>query len=326
MRVAKTRCLTGTTEAWDHECKSPRVDSAVNEFTVLTATFNRASTLPRVYESLRDQTFRDFEWLIVDDGSTDETSSLVAGWQRESNFPIRYIWQENAGKPSAINRGALLANGELLLILDSDDACVPTALERFKYHWGSIPKQIRPQFVGVTALVQRPDGSLVGTSFPSNPFDSTPLEIRRHVRGEKWGFLRTSVMREFPFPVFDGERYIPESIVWNRMARSYRTRYVNEVLRIYYESENGMSAPLARIRSPRGAIQVNRELLAERQRLPRSLVLRACANRVRFGLHAGEKLREHRKDMPSLTHWIGALPTGFMLYTRDQYLTRSQDH
>ena len=104
-------------------------------FTVFTPTFNRSLTLRRVYESLRLQTFRDFEWLIVDDGSTDCTKELVEKWRTESSFPIRYIYQENRGKPAAFNQGVQKAQGELFLTLDSDDACVPQALERLKYHW-----------------------------------------------------------------------------------------------------------------------------------------------------------------------------------------------
>src|SRR5216684_1317229 len=107
-------------------------------FTVFTPTFNRSLTLSRVYESLRLQTFRDFEWLIVDDGSTDGTKGLVEKWQAESAFAIRYIYQENQGKPAAFNHGVQEARGELFLTLDSDDACVPQALERLKCHWDGI--------------------------------------------------------------------------------------------------------------------------------------------------------------------------------------------
>ena len=97
--------------------------------------------------------------------------------------------------------------------------------------------------LGVTGLVQRTDGKLKGTPFPSSPFDSSSLEIRQHgVRGEKSGFVRTAVMREFPFPVLRGERFLPESVIWYRMARLYRTRFINEVLRIRYHLACACSA------------------------------------------------------------------------------------
>jgi glycosyltransferase involved in cell wall biosynthesis len=90
-------------------------------FTVFTPSYNRARTLPRVYESLQRQTLRNFEWLVMDDGSTDDTRQLVTRWQAESNFPIRYIFQENQGKPAAFNHGVQEARGKLFLTLDSDD-------------------------------------------------------------------------------------------------------------------------------------------------------------------------------------------------------------
>ena len=99
--------------------------SARYTFTVFTPTCNRCATLPRVYASLAAQTFRDFEWLIVDDGSTDCTAALVDKWTAQADFPIRYLRQENRGKHIASNRAVREARGELFLVLDSDDACVP---------------------------------------------------------------------------------------------------------------------------------------------------------------------------------------------------------
>src|SRR5216684_6062284 len=146
-------------------------------FTVFTPTFNRSLTLSRVYESLRLQTFRDFEWLIVDDGSTDGTGELVEKWQTESGFPIRYIYQENQGKATAFNRGVREAQGELFLTLDSDDACVMQALERFKYHWDKIPPNQRDKFSAITVLCQDQKGRLVGDRFPRDVLDSDCIEL-----------------------------------------------------------------------------------------------------------------------------------------------------
>src|SRR2546423_7154708 len=106
-------------------------------FTVLTATYNRAHLLPRVYESLCAQTFRDFEWVIVDDGSTDGTRELVSSWHED--FPIRYFWKPNGGKHTAVNLGVQEAAGQFIVILDSDDRLIPDTLERLDYHWKQIP-------------------------------------------------------------------------------------------------------------------------------------------------------------------------------------------
>lgn len=147
-------------------------------FTVFTPTYNRAHTLHRVYESLALQTLRNFEWLIVDDGSTDNTKELVDKWQNQAGSPIRYIRQDRQGKHVAFNRGVREAYGELFLTLDSDDACVPGALERFKYHWDAIPADKRRAFSAVTVLCKDHHGKPVGTRFPCDPTDSDSLEIR----------------------------------------------------------------------------------------------------------------------------------------------------
>ena len=135
-------------------------------FTVFTATFNRARVLHRVYDSLRAQTFRDFEWLVVDDGSTDGTGALVAAWRAEADFPIRYRYQENRGKHVACNRAVAEARGRFFLTLDSDDACVPQALARLNRHWEEIPEREQPGFSAVTVLCMDVAGRIVGDRFP----------------------------------------------------------------------------------------------------------------------------------------------------------------
>ena len=193
----------------------------LHAFTVFTPTYNRAHTLPKVYESLRAQTFKDFEWIIVDDGSGDNTGELVAHWRMTSDFPIRYFWQENRGKHRARNRAVAEASGQLFFTLDSDDTIVPNALELMKTQWDAIPDDDKPNFAGVTGLCVRADGSLVGSRFPQHVFDSDMASIRdiHRVEGEKCGLQRTDVMREFPFPEFHGEKFITESVVWYRVAQ-----------------------------------------------------------------------------------------------------------
>jgi glycosyltransferase involved in cell wall biosynthesis len=175
-------------------------------FTVFTGTRNRAHTLRRPFDSLKAQTFRDFEWVVVDNGSTDGTTELIEQFRQEADFPIRYFWQEDRGKHASMNRAVLAAKGQFFLTLDSDDGCVPTALGRFNQRWNEIPEADRPGFSGVTSLCMDQDGRLIGTEFPAEPTDSDSREIRYRykVKGEKWGFQRTDVMRMHPFPETPG--------------------------------------------------------------------------------------------------------------------------
>ena len=212
-------------------------------FTIFTPTYNRASTLPRVYASLKNQTVKDFEWLIVDDGSTDNTEELVRQWQAEcKDFAIRYVYQENRHKKVAHNRAVAEARGELFVVLDSDDSCLPGTVETFRAVWTSIPPAERDRFVGVCCLCQDEAGRIVGDRFPGGEhIDSNSLEIRfRHkVWGEKWGCNRTRVLRDFPFRE-DIPGLVGEGTVWDAIAKSYRIRFFNKALRIYHQDVPGL--------------------------------------------------------------------------------------
>jgi glycosyltransferase involved in cell wall biosynthesis len=289
-------------------------------FTVFTATYNRASTLHRVYESLKTQTCRDFEWLIVDDGSTDNTCKIVEQWQQENFFPIRYIYQANQGKHIAFNRGVKEAKGELFINFDSDDSCVPQALERFKYHWYSIPEDIKGKFSAVTALCINQAGEQVGDSFPFEVTDSDSIEIRTKygVIGEKWGFQRTEVLKMFPFPEIPGEKFITEDLVWNRLSRKYKTRFVNEKLRIYYEDTNislSNSSIECRSKNPQGAITFYKEY--SELNISLTWKSRGLINYIRFSFHAGENIWNIILNSPQKFLTSIFLAIGFCFYLSD---------
>ena len=185
------------------------------------------------------QTLQDFEWVLVDDGSSDDTRSLVESWLHgPSFFRIRYLSQSHCGKHFAINRAVQEANGFFFIILDSDDTCVSEALERFAYHWQTIPEGERSLFCGVTSLCQEQDGHLVGVPLPGDTMVSNHLEMiyKFKIKDEMWLCIRTDVMREYPFPEIE-VRYFPEAIVWTKIARRYKTLYVNEMLRVYWQDQ-----------------------------------------------------------------------------------------
>jgi glycosyltransferase involved in cell wall biosynthesis len=302
-------------------------------FTVFTPTHDRAHTLPRVYESLAAQTFLDFEWVVVDDGSTDNTAELVSGWQRTARFPINYIYQHNSGKHIACNRAVREAKGALFLTLDSDDACVPEALERFLWHWRSIPEQQRPEFSAVTCLCKDESGALVGDRFPSSPFDSNSLDnyYRYKIRGEKWGFQTTAAMKEFPFPA-EIAGFVTENVVWWQIARKYKTRYVNDILRIYYcldERHSSISSSISKKGQLRsrvaGALFINEFGLNNNGDYfwyaPASFA-KAVINYGRFGLHCNKgfwSLLVAIRQLGFKLLFATLYPLSILLYQRDQY-------
>lgn len=301
--------------------------------TVFTPTYNRARTLNRVFESLQSQTFRDFEWLIVDDGSTDDTAELVTQWQEDGavDFPIRYLWQENAHKKVAHNRAVLEARGELFLVLDSDDWCVPVTLERFWHYWTSISEEQRDQFVGVWSLCMDESGAVVGNPFPATDYiDSNLLEIKYRYRvfGEKWGIMRTDILRQFPFRE-DIPGLVPEGTVWDAIAKHYKTRFINQALRIYCQDVPGLIARKNEVvdaapNAPGGLYQkkFTLENNIEYVRFSPKDFLMEAARLTRFWLHTPEELRRRIGFWPNSA--LGRLivifgsPLGVVMWLMDR--------
>lgn len=213
--------------------------SASPLFTVFSPTYNRAHTIHRVFDSLCAQTSRDFEWLVVDDGSTDNTEELIANWARTADFPVRYFKQEHSGKHIAHNLAVQQARGWFIATVDSDDALVPTSLRRIGGIWNDIPTSEQQSFSGIGGLCCDQYGATIGDCFPTSPFDSNLKEVvyRHRIRGEKWGVTRTDVLRQYPFPDVAGTQFVPEGLIGLQMSRRYKRRYVNEVFRIYYRFE-----------------------------------------------------------------------------------------
>jgi glycosyltransferase involved in cell wall biosynthesis len=219
-------------------------------FTVFTPTYNRAHTLHRVFESLCAQTLRDFEWLVVDDGSTDNTAELIAAWAKTADFPVRYYRQHHSGKHIAHNLAAREARGDFFLPLDSDDECAPQALERMAYHWNSIPPSDRDFYSGIDGLCSDQNNRIIGDPFPSDPFDTTLRERRyvHQIRGEKWGSTLTEIVRRYPFPEIIDSQFTPEGSVWLDIAKTHKIRCVNEVFRVYYVNDDQTGATLTKRR------------------------------------------------------------------------------
>lgn len=291
-------------------------------FTIFSPTYNRAHLLGRLYQSLREQTFQDFEWVIVDDGSIDGTDKLVQKWVNDAPFPIVYKWQENAGKHVAINKGLQVARGYHFVIVDSDDWLVPNALERMAYYWDSIPEPGRESFVGVAGLFAYTTGKIVGKFFPKHVWDSNMLErwAKWGVTGDKLESFRTDVLRTHLFPE-DLGRFVPEGVIWNRIGCKYRTRYFNEVVAYKEYQPDGLSS-----KGLKFAVQTAyarwfyfKELCKiNKTALSRVVRLKAYASYTRFALHARVPWAKQLAQAPSKELWVLTLPVGVLVYAWDR--------
>lgn len=295
-------------------------------FTVYTPTFNRAHTLHRVFESLQAQTCKDFEWLVVDDGSTDGTAELMARYQEEATFPVRYLQEPHRGAHHAHNLSLREAHGELWVKLDSDDGCVPQTMERLKHHWESIPSDLRDQFSGVTGLCLDQNGTLVGSRFPFDPLDCSAAELEyvHKVRGEKWGCLRLDVLRRFPYPEGIPGNFIPESFIWCQVSKVFKTRHVNEALRIYWMDApslvHGRSNPRTNAAGHRLMFKTVLDLESGWFFSAPLRLLRAAVQYSRFAWLSGSGLVRQFFELNSVGGrllWLLALPGGWWLWLRD---------
>lgn len=220
-----------------------------NLITVFTPTYNRGGFLYDIFESLSQQTFKYFEWIVVDDGSTDNTKDMmdkiIADYH---SFPIRYIYKENGGKHTAINLGVKEAKGELFLILDSDDSLPKDSLEIIAKKNDAC--RSKKDCAGVCGLMEHHNGERIGGGFPAEELYESALYFRYKlgVTGDLLEVFKTSVLREFPFPEINGEKFCPEALVWNRIAVKYKLYCFNTV--VYYRDylEGGLTDKIIKIR------------------------------------------------------------------------------
>lgn len=233
--------------------------------TVFTPTYNRAYRLPQLYRSLQAQTVQNFEWLIIDDGSTDNTADLVQHWQGEKNaFPIRYSKVSNGGKHRAVNKGAQLAQGEVFFIVDSDDALPPDTMSKIQ----TVFEQVRgdERFAGVSGLkADIKTGKALGNCAAMPPLDASMIDIRQKygIRGDMAEAFKTAILRQYPFPEFEGENFINEAVVWNKMAAHYILRYVPQVWYLCEYLPDGLTSNIRRKyrNNPQGTVCLLRGIL-----------------------------------------------------------------
>lgn len=279
--------------------------------TIATPTYNRAHLLPRLYKSLCNQSCKYFEWLVVDDGSRDETESVVAGFIAEGKIDIRYIKKDNGGKHTAVNLAAKEAKGELFFIADSDDWLPKAAISKVIEIYGSIKSN--DDYAGVCGLDEYEDGSIVGSGLPQPIIDASPQDIRAKwgVRGDLKEVFKTAVIKEFPFPEIEGEKFCPEVLIWNRIGSKYKLRYFNEPIYTVEYQPDGITSSIiiARKNSPIATMMTYSEWFEDA--IPLIQKIKMAMNYWRFR-YCTDKVNV------KISGWGKLLaPFGFLLFIKD---------
>ena len=231
-----------------------------NFVTVFTPTYNRANTLMRLYDSLLKQSDTRFEWVIVDDGSTDNTESLIKKiTEKKNKFEIVYFKKENGGKHTAINKGLDLARGKMFIIVDSDDYITEDAIEKIIKYEKQISKS-SDNFAGIWFCKGYSKNNIIGTTFKGEYVDATSLQRKKYnINGDKAEVFYTEILKKNKFPVIEGERFVPEALVWNRIAKQgYKIRWFQDIIYIaeYLNGRTYIKGKIDLWRESKGSINV----------------------------------------------------------------------
>lgn len=287
------------------------------KITVFTPSYNRAYTITKLYRSLLKQSYKNFEWIVVDDGSTDNTQELIQKFIQERLIKITYYKQKNGGKHRAINKGLDFAKGELFFIVDSDDYLTENALEVVWKGWNDIDN--KKEFCGISGLKGFSTSQIVGNSHRDYILDCSILDYRYkyEIRGDKAEVFVTDILKENKFPEIDGENFISESIVWNCLGNKYLMRWINEIIYICNYLDDGLSSKITplRIKNIKGTLMLYK--LNLEYDLPFKYKFKNCINYYRFLFHSNFSRKDHLLAINFL-NLLGVVG-GFIMYIIDSY-------
>lgn len=208
---------------------------------ICTPTYNRAYTLPRLFESLTKQQTHEFEWIVIDDGSKDNTKELIKEYESKAAFSIRYVYQENQGKHIALNLGQNLAKNELFFCLDSDDwlveNCLLTIMADYETH---LKRNVN--LAGMMYLDMYESGKIIGTSVPNfTEVNWIDMKYKHNLKGDKCYIFKTKILREFPFPTFNGNNHMPPTYQFYLISQKYNMFSINTPMKVVEYLEDGLS-------------------------------------------------------------------------------------
>lgn len=294
------------------------------KITVFTPTYNRAYVLRNCYESLKDQTYRNFEWIIYDDGSSDNTKEIIAEFIKEASIDIRYYYGENKGKHFAINQGTELAEGELFFIVDSDDYLTKNSLELVYRAWESIPLKEKKDFIGVSGRRHLVNKENKEFNFNTKYYDTDAITfnlIDNNLQDKAEVYV-TEKLKQYKFPYFEGENFMTEAVLWYQLAEEgYKIRWFNEDIYICEYLEDGLSANFykKRVESIQSTCDSYNKLGS--YTLPKKYKVRYKINYFRYGL-SKFSLTKLVKGLQSKDYMLFSVIVGYIMYLNDKRMKR----
>lgn len=289
-------------------------------FTIFTPTYNRAPNLRFLYNQLLKIHFKDFEWVIIDDGSTDNTSEIIKSFQKQNILEIRYYYQENQGKHVALNKGFDVAKGKYFICQDSDDYYLPNSLDVIKDY--ILKYNNNSNIAGYPCLCQDPNGETVGNIFPNDGLVINHHELysKYNIYGDKGFIYKTEILKKYKLPVFQNEKFAPEAILHNRIAKKYDLLCINQKLEVKNYQKNGLSAKMNKLvyQNPKAfAVYYN-----ERNLLPnnKKVALFNSIQYIKFSIFAKTPLKLIYHNSNYKIAFIPALIIALVLYSRKKIM------
>lgn len=293
----------------------------MKKITIFTPTYNRKKYLNSLYESLVRQTYKNFEWIIVDDGSIDDTEIQVSSFINEKKIDILYFFKENGGKHTCINKGIDLASGDLFFIVDSDDFLTDDALERIIYWEKTIDLDLKHKYIGLAGLRMYHNGEVIGGKLKKIYIDASPAELRYKykIKGDKAEVFYTEMLKQYKFPIIDKkEKFLTEGVIYNEMSKNnLLIRWFNEGL-YYTEYLPGgltMSGKDRCLENWSGYTYYYNQILE--LNIPLIEKIRHLSNYYRIGLNKFS-LYQMYKNINNKIISLVCMPLGFFYYLKDK--------
>lgn len=282
--------------------------------TVFTPSYNRKKELGQLYKSLIKQNYNDFEWLIVDDGSKDDTKAYIEKLKKERKIKINYIYKENGGKQSAYNLGLDNANGDIFLCIDSDDILKTNILLQIANDFESIKSNNNICGIAYIQSYIKEKNKIIGTKFPKEDLvvDYYSLYNKLGVKGDKLIILKTNIAKNYKFPIIKGEKFVPEALIFNRISNDYDLLCKNIIAAHKEYLTGGYSDNYFNLvkRNPKGNQLYYKELLTFNASFYNVYAY------ILFGLFSNKKFKEILKEVKNKIKVIVLFIPTFIVYKK----------
>ena len=281
---------------------------------ILTPAYNRSNTLNKLYESLLNQTSKDFEWIIIDDGSTDNTKELINSFIKENRIIIHYYYKENGGKHRALNYGIKKITSELTFIVDSDDWLLSNAIEEIlRIH----DKYKNKKNIGCYSFHKMfSNGMISGPNYKEKEFVDNYISYRinKHITGEKAEVVITKCFKEVPFLEIPGEKFLSEGYFWIKLAMKYDTVYIDKPIYEFEYLDGGLTKNLKRLmyKNPKGVVEIQKLYFNKKFTIiPK---VKATIKYIAYGKIAKYRLKELYNDTNCKLLFILLYPIAYCYY------------